>query len=248
MQGDRQKFLGSCIYRHDHGIALAASIFKKCHRDTLIADLMCGCGHVGKKFAAMGFNPLFLDLDPQNIDLLSNDYDAKVGDIRQLPFEDCMLDACCIRYGLHNLNIADQVTALSEVFRVLRPGGRFVLADVMPQPENQAYLNAIDNQKNIHSGQTPCSFFHTSSELLESLRIVGFSEADIIGEERLYTELGIWSETGLISQEGANELAAMLNSMPQSIIDAFQVRMDSGKVLFSLPVVTILAIKAGATT
>ena len=232
----RQIFLSSSIYCGDPGLSAIARVFADRPRDSIIADVMCGCGHVGKRLAAMGFNPLFIDIDPQNIELLSNEHDVKVGDVRQLPYEEGTFDACFIRYGLHNLSLSDQGVALSEVFRVLRPNGLFVLADVMPRPEDQSYLNAIDNQKNIHSGQTPCSFFHTSGELLECLQTIGFDEVNIVGDEILETRLSIWPDSGFISADGANDIATMLKSLPQRIIDAFNVRVDAKDVLFSLPV------------
>jgi hypothetical protein len=116
----------------------------------------------------------------------------------------------------------------------------------MPQSENQSYLNAIDNQKNICSGQSPCSFFHTSMELLECLQTIGFDEVNIVGDEILETRLSIWPDSGFISPDGANDIATMLKSLPQRIIEAFNVRVDANDVFFSLPVITILARKAEA--
>ncbi|HEY8283453.1 MAG TPA: bifunctional demethylmenaquinone methyltransferase/2-methoxy-6-polyprenyl-1,4-benzoquinol methylase UbiE [Chloroflexota bacterium] len=50
------------------------------------------------------------------------------GDILELPYPDSSFDAVTISFGLRN--VADIPRALSEIHRVLRPGGRFVCLEL----------------------------------------------------------------------------------------------------------------------
>ncbi len=49
------------------------------------------------------------------------------GDVQTLPFPDQSYDGAMVAYGMRNVD--DNVTALQEVFRVLRPGGRMVILE-----------------------------------------------------------------------------------------------------------------------
>jgi SAM-dependent methyltransferase len=48
-----------------------------------------------------------------------------------VPLDPCSVDVAVSNYTLHHLADADKEAALAEMFRVLRPGGRLVLGDMM---------------------------------------------------------------------------------------------------------------------
>ena len=53
------------------------------------------------------------------------------GDARRLPFADGTFDVIVTKEALHNIyNAAERDTAVREIARVLRPGGRLFLGDV----------------------------------------------------------------------------------------------------------------------
>jgi SAM-dependent methyltransferase len=52
---------------------------------------------------------------------------ARVGDMRQLPFEDGQFDAVVSSYAIDHLRRAERSKAIAEVARVLKPGGEFLL-------------------------------------------------------------------------------------------------------------------------
>jgi SAM-dependent methyltransferase len=52
---------------------------------------------------------------------------ARVGDMRQLPFENGQFDAVVSSYAIDHLRRAERPKAIGEIARVLKPGGEFLL-------------------------------------------------------------------------------------------------------------------------
>jgi ubiquinone/menaquinone biosynthesis C-methylase UbiE len=73
------------------------------------------CSHLKAKLASLPIH---------NVDVL-------VGSATELPLPDGSVDVVLSNYCLHHLNDADKRQALSEIWRVLGPGGRVVIGDMM---------------------------------------------------------------------------------------------------------------------
>ena len=89
-------------------------------------------------------------IDPDKKMLKLNTFENKViGSAENLPFEDNSFDNvfCCFVWR----NISDTNKALQEVYRVLRPGGKFILLD-MTRPKNPflKMLHKIGTFKALH--------------------------------------------------------------------------------------------------
>ena len=69
---------------------------------------------------------------------------VETADMRALPFADACFDIVVSNLALHNLDMADdRAQALSEMLRVLRPGGGLLLADIALRHEYLARLRAL---------------------------------------------------------------------------------------------------------
>lgn len=68
------------------------------------------------------------------------------GDAEALPFEDCTFDAYSIAFGIRNVTHIDQ--ALTEAYRVLRPGGKLVVLEFSHVKNNM--LAKIYEQYSFH--------------------------------------------------------------------------------------------------
>lgn len=124
-----------------------------------VLDLCCGtgqminyaCKKVGKNTEVIGldFNQEMLNVGYRRLNQSIRDYKFKLimGDILELPFEDNSFHCVIIAFGLRN--IKDKNRALSEMYRVLKPGGKLVCLE-LSNPElpilkelHSAYLTVV---------------------------------------------------------------------------------------------------------
>ncbi|GII55412.1 SAM-dependent methyltransferase [Planotetraspora thailandica] len=99
-----------------------------------VLEVGCGAGQCGRWLTAQGASVVGLDLSYRQLQH-SRRIDLSAGralpvvqaDAETLPFADGSFDLACSAFGALPF-VADAGAALSEVFRVLRPGGRFVFS------------------------------------------------------------------------------------------------------------------------
>jgi ubiquinone/menaquinone biosynthesis C-methylase UbiE len=101
-----------------------------------VGDLGCGTGQVSAALApfvrhvvAVDGSAAMLQAARKRLHGLDN-VDLRRGDLESLPIDDARLDAATLMLVLHH--IAEPAGALREVARVLKPGGRLVLVDMLP--------------------------------------------------------------------------------------------------------------------
>jgi demethylmenaquinone methyltransferase / 2-methoxy-6-polyprenyl-1,4-benzoquinol methylase len=100
-----------------------------------VLDACCGTGELALAARAEGGRVTALDFSPRMLERARRktaDVDWVQGDLLALPFEEGSFDAVTVGFGLRNVEDLDR--ALSELRRVLRPGGRLgILEIVRPQ-------------------------------------------------------------------------------------------------------------------
>jgi len=111
-------------------------------RDWTVGDLGCGTGQVSAAIApfvsrviAVDASPAMLQAAKKRLQQTSN-VDLRRGDLEALPVDDAMLDAATLMLVLHHVPQPER--ALAEVARVLKPGGRLVIVDMLPH-DREAY-------------------------------------------------------------------------------------------------------------
>jgi SAM-dependent methyltransferase len=92
--------------------------------------------------------------------------DFRVGVIENLPFPDQMFDVVVNTIMMHHLPDELKRRGLSEIHRVLKPGGRLVIADFKPREEHQR------RPAHFGAGGTPIR------ELAALLKEAGFSQVE----------------------------------------------------------------------
>src|SRR6202140_5694977 len=117
-----------------------------------VLDVACGPGILSAAIATSAREVVAFDLTPEMLKKAAQRCAAtglanvafREGNAVELPFADASFDAVVTRLSVHHFDRPGSV--LSEIFRVLRPGGRFVVADVISSevPTEAELQNAIE--------------------------------------------------------------------------------------------------------
>jgi ArsR family transcriptional regulator len=107
----------------------------------IVGDLGCGTGQVACALAPFVARVIAVDRSGEMLqaarrrvrDLPS--VEVKRGELEALPIADAELDAATLLLVLHHLS--DPAAALSEAYRVLKPAGRLVVADMAPHDREE---------------------------------------------------------------------------------------------------------------
>jgi SAM-dependent methyltransferase len=128
-----------------HGAADAYDVFSPATNERLIdnfvrlsglpagarvVDLGCGSGVFTNVLHRRGYKCAGVDLSPNLIAIARANFSGiefRTGDIERLPFPDGSFDGALLSGVLHHL--PERSRCAAEVFRILRPGGKFVAFD-----------------------------------------------------------------------------------------------------------------------
>ncbi|HZR22439.1 MAG TPA: metalloregulator ArsR/SmtB family transcription factor [Vicinamibacterales bacterium] len=102
----------------------------------VVADLGCGTGQVSAALApfaerviAVDGSTAMLHAAKDRLRQFSN-VDLRRGDLEALPIDDARVDAAMLTLVLHH--IPEPLSAIGEAVRILKPGGRLIVVDMLP--------------------------------------------------------------------------------------------------------------------
>jgi ubiquinone/menaquinone biosynthesis C-methylase UbiE len=105
-------------------------------RDAVVADLGCGTGQVSAAIApfvrhviAVDGSSAMLHAAKKRLQAFDN-VDLRRGDLESLPIDDARADAAMLTLVLHH--VPEPAGALKEAARILKPGGRAIVVDMLP--------------------------------------------------------------------------------------------------------------------
>lgn len=106
-----------------------------------VGDLGCGTGQVASALAPFVARVVAVDRSAEMLQAAKRrlreapNVELRRGELEALPIGDAELDAATLLLVLHHL--ADPAAALAEAARVLRPGGRLLIADMQPHDREE---------------------------------------------------------------------------------------------------------------
>jgi ubiquinone/menaquinone biosynthesis C-methylase UbiE/DNA-binding transcriptional ArsR family regulator len=107
----------------------------------VVGDLGCGTGHVAAALAPYVARVIAVDRSGEMLQAAKRrlrewpNVEVKRGELESLPIADAALDAATLLLVLHH--VADPSAALAEAARVLKPGARLMIADMLPHDREE---------------------------------------------------------------------------------------------------------------
>jgi ubiquinone/menaquinone biosynthesis C-methylase UbiE len=138
---------------HASGADLATMVqLAKVKGTEKVLDVGCGAGHTALAFAAVAREVVAVDLSAEMLGVAASlatdrgveNLTFRLGDAESLPAADGEFDLVVSRYSAHHWPHPQR--ALQEIRRVLKPGGRFILDDIVSWDDFtvDSYLQTIE--------------------------------------------------------------------------------------------------------
>ena len=159
----------------------------------LVCDLGCGPGHVARYLREHGTQVYGIDLSPELVERarrLNPGIEFHQGNMFALDAADATWAGITAFYSIIHVPRTDHVLVLSEMRRVLRPGGLLLLA--FHVGDGVVHFDELWGQ----SVSVDFHFFRTE-EVADSLRSAGFDVEEIV-ERDPYTEVEAQTRRGYI--------------------------------------------------
>ena len=125
--------------------------------DWIVADLGCGTGQVAAELAGSVRQVIGVDNSAamlkaarrRTIDL--GNVDLRRGDLESLPIDDATCDAALLLLAL--TYVAEPLPVVKEMSRVLKPGGRAIIVDLLPHDREEFRIEMGQQRRGIESAE-----------------------------------------------------------------------------------------------
>ena len=111
--------------------ALLGALIEQHPPGTAIADVGCGPGHVAAWLASNGVHSVGIDMSPGMVAVGRREHpevEFRQGDLLSLPAADGEFGSAVALYSIIHLGADELAPACAELYRVLLPGGRLLVA------------------------------------------------------------------------------------------------------------------------
>ena len=207
------------------------------HNGARLLDVACGPGYVAAAASRLGCSAVGIDFAPAMVDIATKMYgneipgiEFRLGNAEELDFSDESFDIVVMNYGMLHLALPDR--AISEAFRVLKPGGRYAFTVWAAPPATAAFeivLSAVQLHGNtkVPLPEGPPFFrFSDAMESARSLTNAGFQNVESSVVPQLW-KLKDGSELLSTMRRAAVRTAALLNLQEPEDLKRIEVEISS---------------------
>lgn len=204
----------------------------RAEKSDIALDAATGGGHTANALAPLVHHVTALDLTPEMLAsaekfITGNGHtnvDFVEGDAENMPFEDDTFDIVTCRIAPHHFpNIKDFV---KEVYRVLKPGGRFLLNDnaAPEKDEFDQFYNKIEKLRD-------CSHFRAwkKSEWFQMLEKENFEIFEMHRFEKHF-EFEDWCTRMHLTHDEAENLNSIMLNANEDVKQKFRIQEKNGKI------------------
>jgi ubiquinone/menaquinone biosynthesis C-methylase UbiE len=204
-----------------------------------LLDLCCGPGMIAAAATVLGARATGVDFSAAVVRIAASMVaaaDFHEGDAQSLAFPDEHFDAVVCGFGI--IHLSDPQRALTEMHRVLKPGGRVALSVWEPPNPSIGFgliYGAIRAHANMDVGlpHGPDFFqFSDSAKLSEALLETGFSNPSV---DRVPQTWEFGEAHGLVTgiMEGAVRARALMTAQTTNVQQSIENAIDAGMELYA---------------
>lgn len=211
--------------------------------DDDVLDVACGPGIVLCEFAKWAKSAVGVDITPSMIDqakrrqenLNLDNIKWEVGDVSSLLYKSNTFSLVVTRYSFHHF--LNPSAVLEEMYRVCKPGGRIVIADIVVPKKNLPFYNEVEKLRDYShvSGLTSDQIENLLTNIgLKNLRRSG-CKVEMEQEKQLATSFPKKDDARKIRELFKKDLSE--NKL------GLDVRLEGGVIHFSFPVSVYAGVK-----
>ncbi|HWD39549.1 MAG TPA: methyltransferase domain-containing protein [Fimbriimonas sp.] len=214
-----------------------------------LLDIATGAGHTALAFAPLVAEVVAFDLTPSMLDQAAalaaerglTNVTTVQGQAERLPFPDESFDIVTVRTAPHHF--ADVKAFVDESFRVLKPGGKFLLVDTTV-PEDD-WLDIEINRIELLRDPSHVRNYR-ASEWQGLVEEAGFRVAHLhVGQHAGGKKMDLeeWLERIRTSEANREQLRGIFSNPAPELVEALAIDRVAGRIVFTLPEMTLLATK-----
>lgn len=191
-----------------------------------ILDAGCGAGHTALAFAPHVSHVVAYDLTASMLEQVErlaaerriSNLITELGDVEYLPFEDASFDRVVSRYSAHHW--PHPAKALAEFKRVLKPGGQFILSDIVAAEDAtlDTFLQTIELLRDPSHVRD-----HSISQWQRMFAEAGFT-AEVLFTWDLPLDFDAWVTRMATPAANVAMLKSLFDGAPSEVRDAMDVQ------------------------
>ncbi len=227
-----QDYVESPMHRTGQDLVRIVELSEATPQDEAL-DIATGGGHTALHLAPEVKHIVVSDLTPRMLAAAQNFFaengienaSFELADAEDLPFADASFDIVTCRIAPHHFS--DPQAFVSEVARILRPGGRFVLMDSVSPDDRELdeFINEMEQRRDpthvrSYNWAEWQRFFSNAGLVIDSHEIVIRSH-----------EYESWTARMRMSKEDREALDLFILSQPQETLDHFQIIVQDQQIV-----------------